>query len=171
MVILILSRCILTAWFLGICFCPWCWFVHVCQLVINDSTICTCSHSCIDYTHFYCPACLTKHLIHIMQYVSVCTWLDHCMCMYLQYYGNVIHCRSVIIDPTILRPGRLDQWWVVYIGLPDQPVTIKLKEKIILYMWLKYMSTFCLCHKGHHACIFILNFSLFKVQYVLIMRY
>ena len=49
-------------------------------------------------------------------------------------------CRPDIIDPAIMRPGRLDQ--LIYIPLPDEPVS-QLLMHIIINWYVSYAQCMC----------------------------
>ena len=50
--------------------------------------------------------------------------------------------RPDIIDPAILRPGRLDQ--LIYIPLPDEPVCLSVCMYVYVYVHM-YVYVICIC--------------------------
>lgn len=61
--------------------------------------------------------------------------------------------RPDIIDPAILRPGRLDQ--LIYIPLPDEPVSTGAK-----YMYMYNANPLRMCKTCIFSCIYVHNAAL-----------
>ena len=68
-------------------------------------------------------------------------------------------CRPDIIDPAIMRPGRLDQ--LIYIPLPDEPVSQLLMHIIINWLCQLYTLMIALLKSNVHSmCMSLLQAKL-----------